>query len=282
MFLGSLRSTAVSALRVGASVRLTRTNPRRVVTVRAMAAGKGEVLLYNILPEPGSCPYAQRAWLALEEKGIPYKHILVDPQNKPEDFKQLYASIIGNDFDSAKVPTIVDGDFKLTESLVVLDYLETAYPDSGLNLLPADPAERANVRLFAEQYTDKINSYLFKFFQADSWPAVEELKPQFIKNLLSLDAFLKRHGSEEGGSFFLGGRYGWAEVVTAPFTARVLLTLPHYRKIDPLALAQENGADRLARWFQASIERASVKETMPAPDVIIQNYSRFIKPIPDS
>jgi hypothetical protein len=40
-----------------------------------------------------------------------------------------------------------DGDFKLTESLVVLDYLETAYPDAGLSLLPSDPVQRANVTL---------------------------------------------------------------------------------------------------------------------------------------
>jgi hypothetical protein len=39
--------------------------------------------------------------------GIPYKHVLVDPANKPEEFKELYASIVGNDFDNAKVPTIV-------------------------------------------------------------------------------------------------------------------------------------------------------------------------------
>ena len=38
---------------------------------------------------------------------IPYTHKLVDPQNKPEDFKALYASIVANTDDSAKVPVIV-------------------------------------------------------------------------------------------------------------------------------------------------------------------------------
>jgi hypothetical protein len=49
--------------------------------------------------------------------GIPYKHILVDPQNKPEDFKQLYASIVGNDYDSAKVPTIIGNWLGLCSAL---------------------------------------------------------------------------------------------------------------------------------------------------------------------
>ena len=40
---------------------------------------------------------------------VPYEHKLVDPQNKPEDFKALYASIVHNTDDSAKVPIIVGG-----------------------------------------------------------------------------------------------------------------------------------------------------------------------------
>jgi hypothetical protein len=56
------------------------------------------------------CPFAHRAWLALEELGLPYDHKLVDPENKPEDFKDLYASIVQNTDDSAKVPIII-GEF---------------------------------------------------------------------------------------------------------------------------------------------------------------------------
>lgn len=53
------------------------------------------------------CPFAQRAWLALEELGVPYDHKLADPQNKPKEFTDLYASIVQNTDDSAKVPTII-------------------------------------------------------------------------------------------------------------------------------------------------------------------------------
>lgn len=53
------------------------------------------------------CPFAHRAWLTLEELGLPYEHKLVDPENKPEDFKALYASIVQNTDDSAKVPIII-------------------------------------------------------------------------------------------------------------------------------------------------------------------------------
>lgn len=53
------------------------------------------------------CPYAQRAWIALEELGVPYQTTLIDAANKAEDFKALYASIVQNTDDPAKVPTII-------------------------------------------------------------------------------------------------------------------------------------------------------------------------------
>ena len=52
-------------------------------------------------------PYAGMAISGLLMVQIPYTHKLVDPQNKPEDFKALYASIVANTDDSAKVPVIV-------------------------------------------------------------------------------------------------------------------------------------------------------------------------------
>jgi glutathione S-transferase len=104
---------------------------------------------------------------------IPYTHKLVDPQNKPEDFKALYASIVANTDDSAKVPVIIgvrahhfllarmltlldacitddivlicaDGSNKLAESLVVVEYLDAKY--GGVSpLLPNDPFQLGKV-----------------------------------------------------------------------------------------------------------------------------------------
>lgn len=46
------------------------------------------------------------------------------------------------------VPTLVDGEITLTQSLAILEYLEEKYP--RINLLPVDIENRARVRQFAQ------------------------------------------------------------------------------------------------------------------------------------
>ena len=43
----------------------------------------------------------------LEEKGIPHKVELIDPQNKPQDFLDLFRSITSNPNGRGTVPTII-------------------------------------------------------------------------------------------------------------------------------------------------------------------------------
>ncbi len=65
-----------------------------------------------------------------------------------------------------------------------------------------------------------------------------------------VDEFLKRHGNEDGGSYFLGSTYSAAETLTTPFLARSLVSLPATRDIDVLAIAEEKGLDRFVRWVK--------------------------------
>ena len=61
----------------------------------------------NLQHLPDARWVVQGCVLTIVHLQIPYTHKLVDPQNKPEDFKALYASIVANTDDSAKVPVIV-------------------------------------------------------------------------------------------------------------------------------------------------------------------------------
>src|SRR4051812_16183503 len=82
-----------------------------------------------------------RVRIALNLKGLPYQHHSVHlvknggEQHAPE-YKKLNPQ--------AQVPTLVDGDFILTQSLAILEYLEEKYPQPPL--LPKDVEQRAYVR----------------------------------------------------------------------------------------------------------------------------------------
>lgn len=71
----------------------------------------------------------------LEELGVPYEYVLLDMQNG-EHLKPEYLAInpIG------KVPTIVDGDFKVWESGAILLYLAEKHGQ-----MPASPEEKAAI-----------------------------------------------------------------------------------------------------------------------------------------
>jgi glutathione S-transferase len=93
-------------------------------------------------------PYAWRVWMALEHKRLPYELNTVSfsagDLQKPE-FLALNPR--------HKVPVIVDGEFALYESAVILEYLEDRYPAPAPEtaLFPKDVQARAIVRRLARE-----------------------------------------------------------------------------------------------------------------------------------
>lgn len=68
-----------------------------------------------------------------------------------------------------------------------------------------------------------------------------------------LNNFIKVNGSSEGGNFFLGSRYSYAETLTTPFVQRALVALPHFHKYDLVKSAKDHGLDRLLAWIEVRL-----------------------------
>ena len=66
-----------------------------------------------------SCPYSLRVRLVLAEKHIPFSR-RVDPNDLPPEVLEL---------SEGKVPVLVDGSLALTDSTVIAEYLEDAFPN---------------------------------------------------------------------------------------------------------------------------------------------------------
>ena len=80
-----------------------------------------------------------RVRIALGLKGLPYDYVLVV-------FRVgalRVARYVGNINSSASVPALVDGDFRLGQSLAIIDYLDNRVPEP--RLIPLEPALRARV-----------------------------------------------------------------------------------------------------------------------------------------
>ncbi|MGH8531099.1 MAG: maleylacetoacetate isomerase [Nevskiales bacterium] len=90
-----------------------------------------------------SASYRVRIALALKRiayETIPIHLVKNGGGQNSEDYRKLNPQ--------GRVPLLVDGDFKLTQSMAILSYLESQYPQPAL--LPADARARARVWAFCE------------------------------------------------------------------------------------------------------------------------------------
>ena len=84
-------------------------------------------------------PYAMSVFVALHEKQLPFEVTTIDLANGAAS-SPAYAKISL----SHRVPTLVDGNFSLSESSAITEYLHEAYP--GQALYPAEVKDRARAR----------------------------------------------------------------------------------------------------------------------------------------
>ena len=120
--------------------------------------------------------YHNKVRIVLLEKGVPFEEDATCRPSQQQEF--LARTPIG------KVPFLeLDGGRRLSESEVIFEYLEEAYPQKPL--LPKDPYERAKVRelvRFLELHVELVARRMYGdlFFKR---PASEEVKTAVGKDL---------------------------------------------------------------------------------------------------
>jgi maleylacetoacetate isomerase len=102
--------------------------------------------LYNYFRSSAS----YRVRIALALKGIDYAYRPVHLV-KNEQFNESYAAVSA----SRLVPTLVDGDAVLTQSLAICEYLDETHPEPPL--MPLDALGRARVRALAYDVACEIH-----------------------------------------------------------------------------------------------------------------------------
>jgi len=107
------------------------------------------------------CPYCARVRIALAEKGVPHETVVVDLDDRP--------AWIYEKNPTGRVPVLEEGEWLLPESAVILEYLEERYPEPAL--LPADPGERAAVRLAVHRFDLNLGDAYYAFRRGEAGAA---------------------------------------------------------------------------------------------------------------
>ena len=85
-------------------------------------------------------PYVMSVFVALTEKGLPFELHTVDLTQRAQHAPEYVAIST-----TRRVPTLTHGDFVLSESSAITEYLEDMFPDHAI--YPINPQQRATARL---------------------------------------------------------------------------------------------------------------------------------------
>ncbi len=84
-------------------------------------------------------PFAMSAFVALHEKGLPFELLTIDLDAGAQHEAGYAATSL-----TSRVPVLVHGDFSLSESSAITEYLDELFP--GTPLYPHDTRQRARAR----------------------------------------------------------------------------------------------------------------------------------------
>ncbi|MGR3636292.1 MAG: glutathione S-transferase family protein [Shimia sp.] len=158
-------------------------------------------------------PNVRKVIVALNAKGIAFTNVTVVPGTDTPEFLEISPRGL--------IPAFEDGDFAVSDSAVIMEYLEEKFPET--KLMPANPRDRARSRWFTEYGGSVVfppcgtifmqmmaNPYYYK--RSTDHAAVDEAISETLPPIL---AYLEKQVPEAG---FLFGELGIADIsLLSPF-----------------------------------------------------------------
>lgn len=187
-------------------------------------------------------PFVFTVFVALLEKRVPFELKVVDlargEQRSPEFARRSL---------TARVPTIDDGDFSLSESLAIVEYLEETRPAPAPRLLPEDLRRRARARQLLGWIRSSLQALKNErpsssiFFEPVHLPLRDAAKADAERLARIAESLLAEDGE------YLFGDFGMADAELAFALMRLV------KNGDALPARLRSFAERV--WRRPSIER---------------------------
>ncbi len=192
---------------------------------------------------------ARRVWVTLLEKNLEFEPVMLKlngDQFQP-DFLQI------NPFHH--IPVLVDNEFKIFESLAILDYLEAKYPSPSF--MPTDAQDIAKVRMLELVTVNELPPASIVLMKEMLDVTVEEQKIEQAKQTMATTLQYFEANLSDDQPYFLGEQLTYADIVVGTAVAAIPnlgISLEPYPKI--------------TKWLENLNQRPSWQKTAPSPEDI--------------
>ncbi|KAG6471850.1 glutathione transferase GST 23-like [Zingiber officinale] len=216
-----------------------------------MVAAAAEVKLLGMWASPS----VRRVEWGLQMKGIEYEYVEEDLANKS-------AALLRHNPVHKQVPVLLHGDRAVTDSLLILEYIDETWV--GRPLLPRDPYRRASARFwakFAEENCREATKKAFFERGEERSEAIEQLREQ----LQRLDEEL------EGKKFFGGVEIGFADLAVGwmAFWLGVSEEVAGFTVVDAKKLP------RFAEWMDDFLRVPVIRDNLPPREKTVEFFRYY-------
>lgn len=191
------------------------------------------------------CPFAIRARMVLEEKGIPYQIREEDLSNLSSDLLALHPE--------GRVPLLVhqieNTNHVIFQSSIITEYLDERFSDFAL--MPRDALGKAKVRLWTYwcDHLFKPDLDLFKYER----PELSAADAHALESRLH-QALSRWENALQEGPFLLGTQFTLADVHLFPFARQFISIKPSLPGLEKYL--------KIADWLSRIVSRPAFKRVM--------------------
>ncbi|MDJ0747207.1 MAG: glutathione S-transferase family protein [Xenococcaceae cyanobacterium MO_167.B27] len=192
---------------------------------------------------------ARRVWVTLLEKNLEFEPILMKLNG--DQFKAEFLKL--NPFHH--IPVLIDDDFKVFESLAILDYLEAKYPTPSF--MPTDAKDIAKVRTIELVTVNELPPASIILMKDVLDIPVEDKKIETAKQTMTTAVQYFEDNLDPSNSYFIGEQFTYADIVAGTAVASI-----------PLLGISLEPYPKVSKWLANLQQRDSWKQTAPSPEDI--------------